>query len=178
MEQNPGVDSASNRNEYQESSWGGVKSGQRVTVTSSPPSFSSLFRKYGSLDVSQLSGPPRPLNRDSFTFFSPSRKCNNCTDTQNMPSTLCNPNVPYRVHKRLSLICIMNHISSVCTLRFQFVTTVLMLSFCLCIVLQSGLFPSRFLTRTLNFLLSHDFFMCCPSYHPRFVHHCEIWREI
>jgi hypothetical protein len=35
----PGVDSASNRNEYQESSWG-VKSGRRVGLTTLPPSVS------------------------------------------------------------------------------------------------------------------------------------------
>jgi hypothetical protein len=34
-----GVDSASNRNEYQESSWG-VKSGRRVGLTTLPPSVS------------------------------------------------------------------------------------------------------------------------------------------
>jgi hypothetical protein len=41
----PGVDSTSNRNEDQESSWG-VKGGRRVRLTT-PPSVSRLFRKCG-----------------------------------------------------------------------------------------------------------------------------------
>jgi hypothetical protein len=41
----PGVDSASNTNEYHKSSWG-VKSGRRVRLKTSPPSISQLSRNF------------------------------------------------------------------------------------------------------------------------------------
>jgi hypothetical protein len=64
----PGVDSASNRNEYRESSWG-IEGGRLLRPTSLP-SVRRLSRKCGNLNVSQPCGPSRHVAGIDFTLIS------------------------------------------------------------------------------------------------------------
>jgi hypothetical protein len=70
----PGVDSAFNRNEYQEPSWG-VKGGRRLRLTTLPPSVGQLSRYCGTLNISTTLWASMACYRDSFTFTLPSSGC-------------------------------------------------------------------------------------------------------
>jgi hypothetical protein len=66
LQYGPGVDTASNRNECQESSWG-VKCGRHVRLTTLPPSGSRLSRE--NLGASMSHNPSQPVTGISFFFY-------------------------------------------------------------------------------------------------------------
>jgi hypothetical protein len=63
----PGVDSASNRNEYQEY-FLGVKSGQCIRPTTLPPSCAFVM-KSGNLNFLEHSGPLQACNGTDLPFY-------------------------------------------------------------------------------------------------------------
>jgi hypothetical protein len=65
----PGVNSSSNRNEYQEYFWPGFQGSRCVEITSFPPLFVHVYvSKSGSLNLLESSRPVICLYRDCFTI--------------------------------------------------------------------------------------------------------------
>jgi hypothetical protein len=73
MQYGPGVDSASNRNEYQESYWG-VKGGQCVRLTTLLLSVSRLSGENVGASMSQPYGPSWPVRVIVFFYSSDSKE--------------------------------------------------------------------------------------------------------
>jgi len=74
----PGVDSASNINEYQEYFFG-VKGGRCVRLTTLPPSC-TFVTKFGNLNFLEPSGPVQASNGTAFTFFCTRQICCGVTE--------------------------------------------------------------------------------------------------
>jgi hypothetical protein len=90
----PGVDSASNSNEYQETSWG-VNGGRRLRLTTSPTSVSRFSGWCGTLDFSQPYGPHWSVTGIDLPFFYlywlsvPVSKCNDIRILKHRSNTSC-----------------------------------------------------------------------------------------